>query len=309
MPTLTYYQRNQPEITVQQDSGKTLLETSLAHQLSHYHVCGGQARCTTCRVWVVNGLHNLSGHTPQEQEIAQRKNWPPQMRLACQARLLGDVSIKRLVADNADVDMVFAETGCAELGKEQALAVLFCDIANFTPFSANNLPYDVIHLLNRWYKEIGDPILAHQGYIDKYMGDGLLAWFGLKQPDAAANCLNAARAALQMLRRVEAFNSYVEQQFGQPLAVRIGVHYGTVIVGEIGHPQRRQLTVIGDAVNIASRIESANKELGTRLLVSEAVYAPIQAEVTIGQSARVKLRGQPGEHLLYQITGLAGEIV
>lgn len=302
MPKIIYPQKGEASIILQQQHGGTILAASLCMGLSHYHACDGQARCTTCRVRVLTGLENLTPRTEAEQNIANTKNWPLEVRLACQARVLGDVTLRRLVSDEEDFDLVCNETLRGGSGYERNVAIMFCDIANFTHFTTEHLPYDVVHLLNRYYKEIGEAILQHQGYIDKYMGDGIMVLFGLEQEiPAEENCRNAILSSLAMLERVTVLNRYSEKHFFHNFHIRIGLHYGTVIVGEIGHPSKRQLTVLGDNVNIASRIESENKVLNTQILASQELLAPLQTFVQCGKSHTTQLRGQQRQHTLHEV--------
>jgi len=111
-----------------------------------------------------------------------------------------------------------------------------------------------------------------------------------------------------MLESLGELNVYISKQFDTEFRIGIGVHVGSVIIGEMGHPQKMQFTAIGDVVNIASRIESATKELGVPLLVSEEVRALLGDQVQWGLSQRVNLKGKSGEHLLSEVTGLNVEV-
>jgi adenylate cyclase len=304
MPKIIYPQEDEPSIVLQQQMGGTILQASLCMGLTHYHACDGQARCTTCRVRVLAGLENLSPRNEAEQKIATVKNWSPEVRLACQTQILGDVTLRRLVSDDEDFDLVCSESLAGGSGYERNVAVMFCDIANFTDFTTKHLPYDVIHLLNRYYKEIGQAILQHHGYIDKYMGDGIMVVFGLEEENATENCRNAILASLEMGERIKMLNQYSSKHFFHDFHIRIGLHYGTVIVGEIGHPSKRQLTVLGDVVNIASRIENENKSIKTTILASQELLAPIQDEVQCGKQHTTQLRGQQRQHTLYEVIAL-----
>jgi adenylate cyclase len=302
MPKVIYYAEDGKKVEIVhpviQD---TLLDVSLKNSIVHHHVCQGKARCTTCRVRLLEGSHHLTARTEAEQKIAYARNWPADIRLACQARLLGEVTIRLLVVDSVDVELISSEEHCVNTGQERSLVVMFCDIVNFTGFAATFFPYDVVYLLNRFYQEICTPVLSCQGYIDKYMGDGLMALFGLEDASPTNNCLNAIRASMQILAQVEELNKRTLNDFSYEFKVRIGLHYGLVIVGEIGHPYKRQLTVLGDTVNVASRIETTNKELGTHLLASQEVFDYACTRVKVGKVATVQLRGQNRSHTLYEI--------
>ena len=154
------------------------------------------------------------------------------------------------------------------------------------------------------FRKIGGPVLEHGGFIDKYMGDGIMAIFGLERATPAEACVDAVSAGLDMLERLVELNRYLRQQFDTEFRIGIGVHVGPVIIGELGHPDKMQFTAIGDTVNIASRIESSTKTLGAPLLVSEQVRDLLGDRAVYGLSSRINLKGKSGEHLLTEVRGL-----
>lgn len=307
MARITYKEQGKQTV-IDYPVGKTILEASLHNDVPHYHVCNKRARCSTCRVRVLKGLENTGPRTEPETRIAQDKNWSYEIRLACQTTILGDLTLERLVMDDADVEMIYFEGSKSALpgndGHEEMLAVLFCDIGGFSTFAASHLPYDVVHLLNRFYREVSEPVLANGGYIDKYLGDGLMAVFGMNRGLSGTVCMNAVKAGLRIVSRCADLNTYAQAQFGYDFTLRVGIHYGPAIVGEIGHPSKRQLTVLGDTVNVANRIEVVNKELGTALLVSDEVYRYVASEVETSGRQTATLRGIDREYAVYEITGL-----
>ncbi len=278
---------------VDEEDALTILQISLKHGLPHVHDCGGHARCSTCRVMIHDGLANVLPRNDDERRLAELKGFEPDVRLACQTRVSGPVAIRRLVFDAQDAAIAVAEKG-GSTGCEKPLAILFSDIRDFTPFSEANLPYDVVHILNRYFLAMGDAVLDHGGIIDKYIGDGMMALFGVDGGPPRAVCLAAVRAGLRMLEKLAEFNGYLRQHFGVAFTTRIGIHYGNVVVGQMGHPRKSQFTAIGDAVNMASRIESAVKGTGANLLVSEAVFENIQDAVQIGVETIAALKGKLG---------------
>lgn len=302
MPTI-FYAPDQICIDVQ--DSQTMLNAALAAGIPHTHVCGGHARCSTCRVVVLEGLENVEPPNEKEQALAKRLGLPQSIRIACQATVRGAVRVRRLVLDEEDVrlvDRMKASQALSAIGEEIPVAVLFSDIRGFTPFAEALLPYDVIHVLNRHFEAMGRVISAEGGFINNYMGDGLMALFGVDgQPDAP---LRAVRAGLGMLQATEGLKPYLQASYGRVFDIGVGIHHGEAVVGPVGSNDRKTITAIGDAVNFASRIESANKEVGTRLLVSEAVYRQVAPRVTVGRTAHVHVKGKTGEHALYEITGL-----
>src|SRR5262249_40051150 len=125
------------------DPTMTILDVSIAHKIPHFRECGGHARCTTCRVRILDGLQHVSPRTPREAWVAQARNWDAFTRLACQTHVTGEVTLERLIKSGADVTQLQLEEIPLEQREEKPLAILFCDIRDFTPFVDHNLPYDV----------------------------------------------------------------------------------------------------------------------------------------------------------------------
>lgn len=290
----------------------TLLDASLAAGIPHTHVCGGNARCSTCRVLITEGLEHCGPRTPAEQELAQRLHFTPDVRLACQTELVGEghITLRRLSLDAHDLDMFHDEAAGKAApgfkGQEQQIAILFADIRGFTPFSEALLPYDVIYVLDRYFQLMNQEIQRHGGFINIYMGDGLMALFGVDNPDRAVE--RAVRAGLDMLAALERLNPSLEALYHRRLKIGLGVNYGHVVIGTIGDPNAPIWTAIGDAVNLASRIETANKQLGTTFLLSETAYKAVQELVVINQSFQVSLPGKSGEYSLYEVTDIAPQM-
>lgn len=282
---------------------QSLLDASLAAGLPHYHACAGQARCSTCRVLVIDGLESFGSRSPKEAELAAQRRWPETVRLACQSRPTGPASVRRHVHDAIDADLAWGEADNRPAAEEKQIGLLFCDISDFTSIAESQLAYDLGHSLNRFFKQLGDPILANHGVINKYLGDGMLAVFGLESPTHDEYARQAVRASLRMLAAVQNLNGYLRDHFGFSFEPRIGLHYGSVLVGKLGHPDKIDFTVIGDAVNAASRFEASNKNHGTRLLASEDLVGPILPSLEIGRSFEAQLRGRSGSVRLFEILG------
>ena len=134
------------------------------------------------------------------------------------------------------------------------------------------------------------------------MGDGFMALFGLENSDMAAE--QAVRAGVQMLEELEKLNPYFENLYHQRLRIGIGIHYGLVVVGNLGAGTSQTVTAIGDAVNLASRIESANKQVGTNLLISEEAYAEVKELAIVNRRVSVQIPGKSGEYPLYEVVGM-----
>lgn len=292
---------------IEVDEGEILLEASLRFNIPHTHVCGGLARCSTCRVLVVEGLENCGERNSAEKAISEQLHFTPAIRLACQTQIFDDVTVRRLAMDTEDLEIINDEMRGKvvpnTIDQEKQIAILFADIRGFTSFSETVLPYDVIYVLNRYFRKMGRVINRYGGMINNYMGDGLMALFGMEDSQQAAE--QAVRAALEMLEAMETFNSHLEMLYHQKLKIGVGIHYGSVVIGEVGASDNKRVTAIGDAVNLASRIESANKLVGTNLLISESIYVQVREQVIVNQSYKVQLPGKSGEYLLYEVVGVS----
>jgi adenylate cyclase len=167
---------------VEASPGETILEAALRAGIRLTHACGSKARCSTCRVAILQGLANCSPRTRAEQAVADHLRFKPMIRLACQTRIAGPLSARRLVLDDQDEELAvesMSDLVTDEAGEERHVAILFADIRGFTAFAEKLLPYDVIHALNRYYYQIARIVKRHGGIVDNYMGDGVLIVFGL----------------------------------------------------------------------------------------------------------------------------------
>jgi adenylate cyclase len=299
-----YFLPERVEVDVQE--GETLLHAAKAAGIPHVNVCGGLGRCSTCRVIVLDGLQNCSAPGKDEQEISKMLNLPPNVRLTCQTTITGPVKVRRLVEDLADVDFfsIFIEgvEVLTALGEEKDIFILFADIQAFTAFAENLLPFDVLYSLNLYLRQMGEIVKRHDGRIDNYMGDGFMALFESDSPAAGAR--RAIQAALEMLAEVKRLAAYLEELYSRSFDIRIGLHYGRVVAGKMGHPGYKRGTVIGNAVNLASRIENANKKAGTRFLISKEIYELMPDEIVVGKEVEAEISGKTGTCRLYEVLGL-----
>jgi adenylate cyclase len=303
MPLIKFLPDDQ-EVEVHE--GETILLAGLRGDIPHAHLCGGSARCSTCRVIILEGLENCAPRNAEEQAIADMLHFDPKVRLACQTVVTGDVKLRRVVTDVLeDVDLTSLYVKGVEpcsVGVEKYILILFSDIQGFTPFAESLLSYDVIHALNLYFQKVGDVIGSHGGVINNYMGDGFMALF--EADDPAEGALRAVKAGLDMFEAVGKLKPYFEEIYHKSFQIRVGLHFGQVVAGKLGSPGNRKMTVIGDAVNLASRIEAANKQAGTHFLISDATYALVKQEIQVGRQVRLTLPGKSGKYNLYEVVGL-----
>jgi len=283
---------NEKVIPIQDD--QTILEASLEAGIPHYHVCGGKARCSTCRVIVQEGGEHLSGPNKTEKNLRKKKKFPENVRLACQTKVIGnDVKIQRIIKDETDLNLYVYGSDCENIqtvGDEKAMALFFLDIRNFTPFIEQHLPFDVIHIIRRLNIMFNDVIVEHKGKIIEYTGDGFYAVFGFDEPikEAVNNAYTAGRQILESLINLN--ENYITKYFDHKIDVGIGLHSGKVIVGKTGVKDYNPYTVMGFPVNVAARLEAATKELNNNFIISDYAYKFLNASNNAPEK-QIKLKG------------------
>lgn len=304
MPTLRSLPDNR---AIECEAGESVLEAARRAHLPIAHACGGKAKCSTCRIWILEGAEACPEAGEAERSLTERLRLGESVRLACQLSPTGDITFRRLILDETDLRIANQLQRQAESrsGELKPVVLFFSDVAGFTSFSETLTPYDVMYLLNRYFTQVGEVIERNDGYIDKFVGDGLMAIFGVEgQPDAPIRAVNAA---LQTLAAVDRMKPFFSSMYGIDFDIRIGLHLGDAVIGSIGSPGHERLTAIGDAVNVASRVEAANKEAGTRLLITERLYEAVKDKVEMTDFVRVRLRGTSDRITLYEIAGLTPE--
>lgn len=251
------------------ERGLSVLEASLASGIPHASICGGRGRCSTCRVRVTHGAGDQPEPSPEEAAVLARIGAPPDTRLACQLRPAADLAVAPLLPPNTSMREARRRGSGPPQGQEHEVAVLFADLRGFSRLAENRLPYDVVFVLNRYFEAMGRAIEAAGGHVDKFIGDGVMALFGVGGDvrDGARRALDAAR---RMDRALAELNESLSGEIGQSLRIGIGIHAGPAIVGEMGYGRTTGLTAIGDTVNVASRIEALCKPYGAELVVSDS---------------------------------------
>lgn len=268
--------------------GLTLLEMSRGAGVAHVSACGGRGRCTTCRVVVETGMEALLPPSAAEASSLHAVRAGPGTRLACQIRPQGPLTVHRVFRDRST-----RARASSRAGAERRLCVLFLDMRGFTARTAGQMPYDVLYLLNRFFDAVVPAIAASGGRIDKYMGDGLIALF-----DDPAGPAASARAALAAVAGIDGaltrFNEQLAREGAAAVRIGLGLHAGVIVMGEIGAEGQAPPTIIGDAVNAASRLESLTKEMGVQALVSRPVFEDAGVAVDPARWHHATLRGFPG---------------
>ncbi|MCG8593126.1 MAG: adenylate/guanylate cyclase domain-containing protein [Kiloniellales bacterium] len=271
-------------------AGTSILDVSRAAGIPHASVCGGRGRCSTCRVRVSAGVEDLPPPGEAERRVLARIGAAPRVRLACQTRPTADVEVAPLLAPTADATAAARRPGYLQ-GEEREIAILFADIRGFTSLSENRLPYDVVFLLNQYFRAMGEAVEAAGGRLDKFIGDGVMALFGIEKGPAEGS-RRALDAARRMSERLAEMNAVLRGDLPEPLRIGIGIHSGPVIVGEMGYGAAVSLTAVGDTVNTASRLEALTKEFGVQLVVSEPVIQAAGAALSGFPREKIELRGR-----------------
>ncbi len=300
-----------PDRTVSVPRGYSVLEASRAAGIPHLSTCGGRGRCSTCRVRVIEGLEEQPPPGEAEKATLARIRAPDNVRLACQLRMTHDLSIAPVLgAENIGVKLQPSEQEAA--GRERRIAVLFCDLRDFTLIAQQRLPFDTVFLLNRYFETVGEAVEASGGVIDKFIGDGALALFGLKNGIEEAS-LQALTAASRIARGIEVLNRSVTTELEAPLRIAMGMHAGTAIIGQIGYGRASSLTAVGDTINAASRLEGFAKEYEAQLAVSADVLRFAGLGKADCEIHDISIRGRAGTletlivHDIAELDGLLAE--
>jgi len=245
-----------------------------------------------------------------EERLLQRIGAPPNVRLACQLRPAGNISITPLLPANAQASDGYAQPAYLA-GQERTIAVLFADLRSFTGIAESKLPYDLVFLLNSYFEAVGGSIAAAGGAVDKFIGDGVMALFGV---DAGPEdgCRRALVAATRMVEQVEVLSRALAEDLPEPLKIGIGIHCGPAVVGRMGYGETVHVTAIGDTVNVASRLQDATKEFHCQLVFSEEVAKRSGVKVAGLPRHELTVRNRQGALAIYAVENvneLAGKVV
>ena len=277
-------------VTVSIEPGMSVLEASRAADVPHASVCGGRGRCSTCRVRLGDGAEHLPPPAPDEARVLARIGAGADVRLACQLRPSHDHEVVPLLTAGAGPQDVGVQVNPG-LGIEREVAVLFADLRAFTRLSEGRLPYDVVFLLNQYFKAMGEAVAAEGGRVDKFLGDGIMALFGVeREPEAA--CRQALAAAKAMALALERLNAELAHALGKPLRMGIGLHVGPAILGEMGFGRAASLTGIGDTVNVAARLETLTKDFDVQLVTSTRLAERAGIDLGAFEDRRIEIRGR-----------------
>jgi len=274
-----------PGRTVRVPRGWSVLEASRGFHIPHASICGGRARCSTCRVRVTAGEDDCPAPEPGERATLERIGAPPDMRLACQLRPEGDISVIPLMQTERPIYRLPPP----QRSPEREIVVVFCDFLNRAELAHDHLPQDLLYLLMRYLDAIGNAVRLAGGTISSVRPDSVCALFGLE-----CGLAQAARQALQATAAIERAIADLNQRLGRhgdhKVKIAVSVHAGPAAAGEIGTSDPPVVMAVGEAMDVVNEMRKAAAEQGKPFAISQPVYAAaelepnFQSEITVPAS-------------------------
>ena len=290
-----------PYRKVRVPKGLSLLETSLRFNIPHASVCGGRARCSTCRVRVVSDCDTLPLPSGREAFVLERvgASSNSSIRLACQLKPQADVAIIPMLPADIGADFV-RNRNRVNIGEERYIVSMFVDMRGSTKLAELRLPFDTVFLINRFLEAASQAVVDAGGQPNQFVGDGLLALFGLNV-DRETACRQALRASVLVASNVERMNREFVSELPQPIKFGIGIHAGEVIIGDIGFRDHAVFTAVGDAVNVAARLQDMTKALNCVVVVSDEVCNTAHIRSDALSRHEVEIRGRDKLMTVYAV--------
>jgi adenylate cyclase len=209
------------------------------------------------------------------------------IRLACQLRPESDLSFFQLFMPQA----MSAGSQAHRIGQERYLVSMFVDMRGSTKLAENQLPFDTVFIVNRFLGAVSQAVIECGGQPNQFVGDGQLALFGLSASPRTA-CRQALRAAAMIAANVDELNRFLSHDLREPIRFGIGVHGGEVIIGDVGYRDHMVFTALGDAVNVAARLQDMTKTLACEAIISEEVRITAGLSVDTLSQQQVSIRGR-----------------
>jgi adenylate cyclase len=281
--------------TVRVPKGLSVLEASLRNNVPHASVCGGRARCSTCRIRVIGDCDALPEPSKREAFVLNRvgAGADPAIRLACQLRPETDLSFFQIFLPQVTA-ATLRTSSPTRIGEERYLVSMFVDMRGSTKLAEKRLPFDTVFIVNRFLGAVSKAVIDCGGQPNQFVGDGQLALFGLGSNPQTA-CRQALQAAAQIAANVDELNQFLSHDLREPIRFGIGIHGGEVIIGDIGYRDHMVFTALGDAVNVAARLQDMTKSLSCEVIVSEEVRktAGLPADVLPPHDVEIRGRAEP----------------
>ena len=281
-----------PDRQVRVPMGMSVLEASQRFNVPHACVCGGRARCSTCRVRVISDRAALPLPSGRETLVLARfgAGANPAIRLACQLRPDADIAVIPILPPHVGADFV-RDRHRVNIGQERYVVSMFVDMRGSTALAEARMPFDIVFLVNQFLGAASKAVIDAGGQPNQFLGDGLLALFGLNI-DRATACRQAMRAAALVAINVAEMNRQFAADLREPIAFGIGIHGGDTITGDIGFRDHTVFTAMGDAVNVAARLQDMTKSLNCQVIVSEEVCRTAGVTPDAAFRTEVTLRGR-----------------
>ena len=287
--------------SVRVPKGLSVLEASLRYNVPHASVCGGRARCSTCRIRIVGDHGKLPEPSVREAFVLDRVGTAdPSIRLACQLRPTESLSffqlfIPQMMSAHADASQP------QRIGQERYLVSMFVDMRGSTKLAEQRLPFDTVFIVNRFLSAVSQAVIACGGQPNQFVGDGELALFGLHSSPQVA-CRQALKAAAMIAVNIEELNQFLSHDLHEPIGFGIGIHGGEVIIGDIGYRDHMVFTALGDAVNVAARLQDMTKSLACEAILSEEVRITAGLATDSLPEQEVTIRGRSGPMIVRTVT-------
>jgi len=277
--------------TVRVPKGLSVLEASLRNSVPHASVCGGRARCSTCRIRIIGDHSALPEPSQREAFVLHRVGTDdPSVRLACQLRPKADLSFFQLFLPHTVSADGYASNP-TRIGEERYLVSMFVDMRGSTRMAEKRLPFDTVFIVNRFLGAVSQAVLEAGGRPNQFVGDGMLALFGIASSRREA-CRQALRAAAMISVNVDELNKFLSHDLREPIRFGIGIHGGEVIVGDIGYRDHMVFTALGDPVNVAARLQDMTKQLTCEAVISDEVRITAGLADDVLPQHEVPIRGR-----------------
>ncbi len=279
-------------VTVSVPKGLSVLEASLKNGIPHASVCGGKARCSTCRIRIVGDPKALPAPSRRERFVLDRvgAGADPSVRLACQLRPVADITFFLVFPPKVSARSM---RGSAQnrVGDERHVVSMFVDMRGSTRMAEKRLPFDTVFIINRFVAAVSNGIEEAGGKPNQFVGDGILALFGLDD-DAPSASRQAIDALAKIAAHVDQLNRDLALDGKDSIRYGIGVNGGEVIVGDIGFRDHVVFTALGDPVNVAARLQDMTKEFGCDAVIAEDVCRDAGLPPDAPSTREVVIRGR-----------------
>lgn len=287
---------------VQMPRGLSILEASTRYNIPHSSVCGGRARCSTCRIRIIGNHDRLPQPSGREAFVLQRvgAGHDPAVRLACQLRPTSDVSFFQIFPAEAGTSAL-SKAMQTHAGQERYLVSMFVDLRGSTKLAEKLLPFDTVFIINRFLTAVSQAVVECGGRPNQFVGDGQLALFGLETNPKTA-CRQALMAAARISVHVDELNAFLGKDVPEPLRFGVGIHGGEVIIGDIGSHDHTVFTALGDAVNVTARLQDMTKALSCEVVLSDEVRKTAGLPENTLASVEVPIRGRTEPMVVHAVT-------